>query len=178
MSRIGKKPVEIPAGVTVKLHENTLSVKGPKGELTRDLHPKMVIKNEDGKIVVERPSDHWLYRSLHGLTRTLINNMVLGVTNGFERVLEINGVGYKAEVKGNIVVLNMGYSHPVNFELPKGVQATVEKLTTIKLTSIDKELVGQVAANIRKVRKPEPYKGKGIKYAEETILRKEGKKGK
>jgi large subunit ribosomal protein L6 len=178
MSRIGKKPVDIPSGVTVKLQANTLSVKGPKGELTRELHPKMVVKNEDGKITVERPSDHWLYRSLHGLTRTLINNMVLGVTTGFERVLEINGVGYKAEVKGNTVVLNMGYSHPVNFELPKGVQATVDKMTTIKLTSIDKELVGQVAANIRKVRKPEPYKGKGIKYAEETILRKEGKKGK
>ncbi len=178
MSRIGKKPVEIPSGVSVKLDANTISVKGPKGELTRELHPKMVVRSEDGKVVVERPSDHWLYRSLHGLTRTLINNMVLGVTKGFERVLEINGVGYKAEVKGNTVVLNMGYSHPVNFELPKGVQATVDKMTTIKLTSIDKELVGQVAANIRKVRKPEPYKGKGIKYAEETILRKEGKKGK
>ena len=128
--------------------------------------------------MVERASDHRLDRSLHGLTRTLINNMVSGVTKGFERVLEINGVGYKAEVKGNILVLNMGYSHPVNFELPNGVSAAVEKATTIKLSSIDKELVGQVAANVRAVRKPEPYKGKGIKYAEETILRKEGKKGK
>jgi large subunit ribosomal protein L6 len=138
----------------------------------------MIIRHEDNKIVVERPSDHRIYRSLHGLTRTLISNMVAGVTKGFERVLEINGVGYKAEVKGETVVLNMGYSHPVNFALPKGVAATVEKLTTIRLSSIDKELVGQVAADIRSVRKPEPYKGKGIKYAEEKILRKEGKKGK
>lgn len=178
MSRIGKKPVEIPSGVEVKLKENSLFVKGPKGELKRDLHPKMIIRHEDNKIVVERPSDHRLYRSLHGLTRTLISNMVDGVTKGFERVLEINGVGYKAEAKGGTLVLNMGYSHPVNFELPKGVHATVEKMTTIRLSSIDKELVGQVAANIRSVRKPEPYKGKGIKYAEEKILRKEGKKGK
>ena len=178
MSRIGKKPVEIPSGVEVKLSANSLSVKGPKGELRRDLHPKMIIRHEDNKIVVERPSDHRMYRSLHGLTRTLISNMVDGVTKGFERVLEINGVGYKAEVKGEVVVLNMGYSHPVNFELPKGVAAAVDKLTTIRLSSIDKELVGQVAADIRSVRKPEPYKGKGIKYAEEKIIRKEGKKGK
>ena len=178
MSRIGKKPVEIPSGVEVKLSGNTLAVKGPKGELKRDLHPKMLIAHEGNLITVQRPTDHRFYRSLHGLTRTLISNMVTGVTKGFERVLEINGVGYKAEVKGSVLVLNMGYSHPVNFELPKGVSATVEKLTTIKLSSIDKELVGQVAANVRSVRKPEPYKGKGIKYAEETILRKEGKKGK
>src|SRR5512143_2595000 len=136
MSRIGKKPVEIPSGVEVKLSANSLSVKGPKGELKRDLHPKMIIRHEDNKIVVERPSDHRDYRSLHGLTRTLISNMVAGVTKGFERVLEINGVGYKAEVKGGTVVLNMGYSHPVNFELPKGVAATVDKLTTIRLSSI------------------------------------------
>jgi large subunit ribosomal protein L6 len=178
MSRIGKKPVEIPAGVEVKLSGNSLHVKGPKGELSREFHPKMAIRQEGASIVVERVSDHRLDRSLHGLTRTLINNMVSGVTKGFDRVLEINGVGYKAEVKGNVLVLNMGYSHPVNFELPKGVSAAVEKATVIKLTSIDKELVGQVAANVRAVRKPEPYKGKGIKYAEETILRKEGKKGK
>jgi large subunit ribosomal protein L6 len=178
MSRIGKRPVEIPAGVEVKLEKNNLSVKGPKGQLTRDLHPKMIIRKDDKNILVERPSDHRLYRSLHGLTRTLINNMVLGVTKGYERVLEINGVGYKAEAKGDILVLNMGYSHPVNFELPKGITAVVEKQTTIKLSGIDKELLGQVAANVRSVRKPEPYKGKGIKYAEETILRKEGKKGK
>ncbi len=178
MSRIGKRPVEIPSGVEVRLSGSTLTVKGPKGELRRDFHPKMAIRQEDGRIIVERPSDHRLYRSLHGLTRTLINNMVLGVTKGYERMLEINGVGYKAEAKGSVLVLNMGYSHPVNFELPKGVQAAVEKQTTIKLTGIDKELLGQVAADVRAVRKPEPYKGKGIKYAEETILRKEGKKGK
>jgi large subunit ribosomal protein L6 len=178
MSRIGKKPVEIPAGVDIKLSGNSLRVKGPKGELARDFHPKMSIRQDGSSIVVERASDHRLDRSLHGLTRTLINNMVSGVTKGFERVLEINGVGYKAEVKGNVLVLNMGYSHPVNFELPNGVSATVDKATVIKLSSIDKELVGQVAANVRAVRKPEPYKGKGIKYAEETILRKEGKKGK
>jgi len=178
MSRIGKKPVEVPAGVVIKLDNNSLSVKGPKGELNRDLHPKMLIRQDGNTIVVERPSDHRLYRSLHGLTRTLVSNMVVGVTNGFERVLEINGVGYKAEVRGDVLVLNMGYSHPVNFQLPKGVTAVVEKLTTVKLSCIDKELLGQVAANVRSVRKPEPYKGKGIKYAEETILRKEGKKGK
>lgn len=178
MSRIGKKPVEIPSGVEVKLVENSITVKGPKGELKRVLHPKMTIRQDGKTIVVERGSDHRDDRSLHGLTRTLISNMVDGVTKGFDRVLEINGVGYKAEVKGNILLLNMGYSHPVNFELPKGVTAVVDKMTTIKLTSIDKELVGQVAANVRSVRKPEPYKGKGIKYAEETILRKEGKKGK
>ena len=178
MSRIGKKPVEIPAGVDVKLVENSITVKGPKGELKRVLHPKMIIRQDGKTIVVERASDHRDDRSLHGLTRTLISNMVDGVTKGFERVLEINGVGYKAEVKGEILLLNMGYSHPVNFELPKGVTAVVDKMTTIKLSSIDKELVGQVAANVRSVRKPEPYKGKGIKYAEETILRKEGKKGK
>ncbi|MHB8173366.1 MAG: 50S ribosomal protein L6 [Nitrospirota bacterium] len=178
MSRIGKKPVEIPAGVEVKLSGSSLRVKGPKGELAREFHPKMAIREDGKSIIVERASDHRFDRSLHGLTRTLINNMVSGVTKGFERVLEINGVGYKAEVKGNVLVLNMGYSHPVNFELPNGVSAAVEKATTIKLSSIDKELLGQVAANVRAVRKPEPYKGKGIKYAEETILRKEGKKGK
>ena len=178
MSRIGRKPVEIPSGVDVKLVNNSITVKGPKGELKRDLHPKMTIRQDGKTIVVERGSDHREDRSLHGLTRTLISNMVDGVTKGFERVLEINGVGYKAEVKGNILLLNMGYSHPVNFELPKGVTAVVDKMTTVKLSSIDKELVGQVAANVRSVRKPEPYKGKGIKYAEETILRKEGKKGK
>jgi len=178
MSRIGKRPVEIPSGVEVKLSSNHLTVKGPKGSLSRELHPKMIIRHEDKTIIVERPSDHRLYRSLHGLTRTLISNMVQGVTAGYERVLEINGVGYKAEAKGAILVLNMGYSHPVNFELPKGIQAAVEKQTVIKLSGIDKELLGQVAANVRAVRKPEPYKGKGIKYAEETILRKEGKKGK
>ena len=178
MSRIGKKPVEIPAGVEIKLSGSNLRVKGPKGELVSDFHPKMAIRQDGKSIIVERASDHRFDRSLHGLTRTLINNMVSGVTKGFERVLEINGVGYKAEVKGGTLVLNMGYSHPVNFELPNGVSASVDKATTIKLSSIDKELLGQVAANVRAVRKPEPYKGKGIKYAEETILRKEGKKGK
>jgi len=178
MSRIGKRPVEIPSGVDVKLDGSNLAVKGPKGELKRQFHPNMIIRREDNNVVVERPSDDVLNRSLHGLTRTLINNMVIGVTKGFERVLEINGVGYKAEAKGEVLVLNMGYSHPVNFKLPKGIAAAVEKQTLIKLSGIDKELLGQVAAEIRAVRKPEPYKGKGIKYAEETILRKEGKKGK
>jgi large subunit ribosomal protein L6 len=178
MSRIGKIPVEIPAGVEVKIDGNSLSVKGPKGQLARDLHPKMVIRREDNKVVIERPSDQKLYRSLHGLTRTLVSNMVTGVTKGFERVLQINGVGYKAEAQGETLVLNMGYSNPVNYKLPAGIGATVEKLTTIKLTGIDKELLGQVASEVRAVRGPEPYKGKGIKYAEETILRKEGKKGK
>ncbi|MBI5190771.1 MAG: 50S ribosomal protein L6 [Nitrospirae bacterium] len=178
MSRIGKAPIEVPAGVEIKLDKSDLVVKGPKGVLKRTLNPKMIVKYEGNVITVERPSDDNEHRSLHGLTRTLINNMVLGVTKGFERVLEINGVGYKAEAKGEILLLNMGYSHPVNFELPKGISATVEKQTVVKLAGIDKELLGQVAANVRAVRKPEPYKGKGIKYAEETILRKEGKKGK
>jgi len=178
MSRIGKKPVELPAGVEVKLNKNSISVKGPKGQLARELHPKMIVRHEEGKVIVERPSDQKLYRSLHGLTRTLVNNMVTGVTQGFERVLLITGVGYKADAQGDKLVLNMGYSHPVNYQLPKGVSASVEKLTTIKLNSIDKELLGQVAAEVRKIRGPEPYKGKGIRYAEETILRKEGKKGK
>lgn len=178
MSRIGKIPVEIPAGVEVKLDGSSISVKGPKGQLSRNLHPKMVIRHEDKQVVVDRPSDQKLYKSLHGLTRTLVSNMVVGVTKGFERVLLINGVGYKAEAQGETLVLNMGYSNPVNYKLPTGVGATVEKLTTIKLTCIDKELLGQVAAEVRAVRPPEPYKGKGIKYAEETIFRKEGKKGK
>ncbi len=178
MSRIGKKPVDVPAGVEVKLNRNNISVKGPKGQLARELHPKMIVRQEEGKVVVERPSDQKLYRSLHGLTRTLVSNMVAGVTQGFERVLLINGVGYKAEAQGDKLVLNLGYSNPVNYKLPKGVSATVEKLTTIKLNSIDKELLGQVAAEVRSIRGPEPYKGKGIKYAEEQILRKEGKKGK
>jgi len=178
MSRIGKKPVELPAGVEVKLNRNNISVKGPKGQLARDLHPKMIVRQEGGKVIVERPSEQKLYRSLHGLTRTLVNNMVTGVTQGFERVLLINGVGYKAEAQGDKLVLNLGYSNPVNYNLPKGVSATVEKATTIKLNAIDKELLGQVAAEARSIRGPEPYKGKGSKYAEETILRKEGKKGK
>jgi large subunit ribosomal protein L6 len=178
MSRIGKIPVELPAGVEVKLNKNHISVKGPKGQLARELHPKMLVRHEEGKVIIDRPSDQKLYRSLHGLTRTLVNNMVTGVTKGFERVLLITGVGYKADAQGDKLVLNMGYSHPVNYQLPKGVSASVEKLTTIKLNSIDKELLGQVAAEVRKIRGPEPYKGKGIRYAEETILRKEGKKGK
>jgi len=178
MSRIGKRPVEIPAGVEVKLDGVSLSVKGPKGSLNRVFHENMIIRKEDSNLIVERPSDLILYRSLHGLTRTLISNMVVGVTKGFERTLEITGVGYKAEVKGRVLLLNMGYSHPVNFDLPDGIDAAVEKQTSIKISGIDKELLGQVAAKIRSVRKPEPYKGKGIRYAEETILRKEGKKGK
>jgi len=178
MSRIGKKPVEIPSGVEVKLNKNTLSIKGPKGQLTRDLHPQMTVKHEGNLITVARPSDHKMYRALHGLTRSLINNMVLGVTEGFQRVLQINGVGYKADAQGQKLVLNLGYSHPINYELPKGISAAVDKQNNITLTGIDKEQLGQVAAEVRSFRPPEPYKGKGIKYAEEHILRKEGKKSK
>jgi len=178
MSRIGKKPVEIPSGVEVKLNKNTLSVKGPKGQLTRDFHPQITIKHEGSSISVERPSDHKMYRALHGLTRSLISNMVHGVTQGFERMLEINGVGYKADVQGQKLVLNLGYSHPINYELPKGISAAVDKQNNITLSGIDKEQLGQVAAEVRSFRPPEPYKGKGIRYAGEYVVRKEGKKAK
>ena len=178
MSRIGKMPIAIPAGVTVDVAENnTITVKGPKGTLTRVLSPEMEIKVEGAEVVVNRPNDLKRSKSLHGLTRTLINNMVVGVTQGYEKALEINGVGYRAAKEGKKLVLNLGYSHPVNMTDPDGIESTVDN-NRIVVKGIDKEKVGQYAAEIRDKRRPEPYKGKGIKYADEHIRRKVGKTGK
>ena len=180
MSRIGKMPIAIPAGVTVDIAENNkVTVKGPKGTLERVLPAEMNIAMEGNEIVVTRPNDLKKMRSLHGLTRTLINNMVVGVTNGYEKNLEINGVGYKAAKQGKKLVLSLGYSHPVELEDPEGLESIVDG-SGLKITikGIDKEKVGQYAANIREKRAPEPYKGKGIKYADEVIRRKVGKTGK
>ena len=178
MSRIGKMPIAIPAGVTVDIAENNaITVKGPKGTLTRVLAPEMEIKVEGAEIIVSRPNDLKRNKSLHGLTRTLINNMVVGVTVGYEKALEINGVGYKAAKEGKKLVLNLGYSHPVNMMDPEGIESTVDN-NRIVVKGIDKEKVGQYAAEIRDKRRPEPYKGKGSKYADEVIRRKAGKTGK
>ncbi|HLS91133.1 MAG TPA: 50S ribosomal protein L6 [Limnochordia bacterium] len=178
MSRIGKMPVEIPDGVEVTIQDHTIKVKGPKGELTRKIHEAIQVRVEDGQIVVTRSSDEKFHKSLHGLTRTLIANMVEGVTKGYERTLEIRGVGYRASKQGNKLVLNVGYSHPVEVEAPPGIEFEVPQPTQIIVRGIDKELVGEVAANVRAVRKPEPYLGKGIMYAGERIIRKAGKAGK
>ena len=177
MSRIGKMPIAVPAGVTVDIAENNkVTVKGPKGELSRVLPAEMKITQEDGEIKVERPNDEKKNRSLHGLTRTLINNMVVGVTDGYKKTLEVNGVGYRAAKQGKKLVLNLGYSHPVEMEDPEGLETTVED-NKIIVSGIDKEKVGQFAAEIRATRAPEPYKGKGIKYDYEVIRRKVGKTG-
>ncbi len=178
MSRIGRMPIAIPAGVTVDIAENNkVTVKGPKGTLERVLPKEMEIKVEGAEVVVSRPNDLKKMKSLHGLTRTLINNMVVGVTSGYEKKLEINGVGYKAQKQGKKLVLSLGYSHPVEMEDPAGLESVVEG-NTITVKGIDKEKVGQYAAEIRDKRRPEPYKGKGIKYADEVIRRKVGKTGK
>jgi len=178
MSRIGKMPIAIPAGVTVTIAENNhVTVKGPKGTLERTLPAAMVIKQEGEEIIVTRPNDLKENKSLHGLTRTLINNMVVGVTAGYVKVLEINGVGYRANKNGNVLELALGYSHPINMPDPEGITTAVEN-NTIKVEGIDKEKVGQHAAEIRGKRGPEPYKGKGIKYQTEHIIRKVGKAGK
>ena len=179
MSRIGRLPVAIPAGVTVEVAENNkVTVKGPKGTLERELPTEMTIKVEGEEVVVTRPNDLKKMKSLHGLTRTLINNMVVGVTEGYQKVLEVNGVGYRAAKSGKTLTLNLGYSHPVEMEDPEGVESTVEGQNKIIVKGIDKEKVGQYAAEIRDKRRPEPYKGKGIKYADEVIRRKVGKTGK
>ena len=179
MSRIGRMPIAVPAGVTVEIAENNVvTVKGPKGTLTRTLAPEMDIKLEGAQIVVTRPNDLKRMKSLHGLTRTLINNMVVGVTAGYEKVLEVNGVGYRAAKSGNKLTLSLGYSHPVEMTDPEGVETTLEGQNIIFVRGIDKEKVGQFAAEIRDKRRPEPYKGKGIKYADEVIRRKVGKTGK
>jgi len=177
MSRIGKMPVKLPQGVSAVVEGSVLEVKGPKGQLTRELRPEMTIEVDSDEIRVSRPSDLTRHRAFHGLTRNLIANMVQGVSEGFTRVLEINGVGYRAIVKGKSLELHLGYSQPINFPLKEGVEAKVEK-SILTLNSINKELLGQVAADIRDLRPPEPYKGKGIKYAEEKILRKAGKTSK
>lgn len=179
MSRIGRMPIAVPAGVTVDIAENNkVTVKGPKGELTRVLPEAMDIKKDGEEIVVTRPNDLKKNKALHGLTRTLIYNMVIGVTEGYEKVLEVNGVGYRAQKQGKKLVLSLGYSHPVEMEDPEGLTVEVPNQTELIVKGIDKQLVGNYAAKIRDWRKPEPYKGKGIRYAGEVVRRKEGKTGK
>ncbi len=176
MSRIGKKPIALPKGVTVEIKDHHVKVKGPKGELARNYAPGVKVVVADGKMTVTPEDESRRANELHGLTRTLLGNMVKGVTEGFKRELEINGVGYRAEVSGPVLNLSLGYSHPIAFPLPKGITAAVDK-QKITLQGIDKELIGQTAAQIRALRVPDPYKAKGIKYAEETIKRKVGKTG-
>ena len=179
MSRVGSLPIEVPAGVDIKIKGSYVHVKGPKGELAWTFSPDMTIKQEDGMIVVERPSDEQNHRALHGTTRSLINNMIIGVSKGFERVLEIEGVGYRAELDGKNLIINVGFSHPVVVAPPEGIQFDVDmKVRQIKVSGYDKQAVGQVAADIRKLRPPEPYKGKGIRYQGEYVRRKPGKAGK
>jgi large subunit ribosomal protein L6 len=177
MSRIGKKPVTLPKGVTLDLQGQVVAVKGPKGELRRSLHPEMQLALADGVLTVARPSEDKKHKALHGLTRTLIQNMVDGVAKGFNKTLEIQGVGYKAEAKPYGVNLIVGFSHPVKYEAPKGIKISVENNTVVKIEGADKEKVGQVAAELRAVRPPEPYKGKGIRYQGEQVRRKAGKTG-
>jgi len=177
VSRIGKLPVAIPGGVKAELNGQKLKVTGPKGTLERTFHPDVTITIEDGRVQVGRPSDEPVHRALHGLTRALIQNMVVGVTAGYSKVLQIVGVGYRASMQGASLQLSVGYSHPVMVEPPAGITFSVDGTQTIKVEGIDKELVGQVAADIRRWRQPEPYKGKGIKYENEYIRRKEGKAG-
>ena len=191
MSRIGRMPITVPAGVTVNIAEgNVVTVKGPKGELTQSLRPEMIIKQEGTTITVERPSDDKLHRSVHGLTRTLLHNMVVGVTEGFKKELDVNGVGYRVAKEGTNLVMNLGYSHQVivpeipgitievTMEAPEGIKVECPSANAIVISGADKQMVGQFAAQVREKRPPEPYKGKGIKYAEEHIRRKEGKAGK
>jgi large subunit ribosomal protein L6 len=178
MSRIGRLPVPIPAGVEVAVDGRRLTVKGPKGELSRELHPDMLVAREDDRIVVSRPTEQKYHKQLHGLTRTLVNNMVTGVTTGYRRGLEITGVGYRAALVGKKLQLSLGYSHPVEIDPPAGITFELENPTRLAVVGIDKELVGRVAASVRATRKPEPYKGKGVRYAGERIRRKAGKAGK
>lgn len=179
MSRVGRLPIEVPAGVEIKIDGSYVKVKGPKGELEWTFSPEITIKQEGGEVVVDRPTDQPNHRALHGTTRALINNMVVGVSKGFERILEIEGVGYRAELDGKNLIVNVGFSHPVVVEPPEGITFDVDmKVRQIKVSGYDKQAVGQVAANIRKLRPPEPYKGKGIRYQGEYVRRKPGKAGK
>ncbi|MFD2672456.1 50S ribosomal protein L6 [Marinicrinis sediminis] len=178
MSRVGRKPIAIPSGVDVNLEDTKITVKGPKGTLAREIHKEMEVNIQENEIQVNRPSDNKTHRALHGTTRSVIANMVNGVTEGFSKNLELVGVGYRAQKNGNKIVLNVGYSHPVEIEAEEGIEFDVPSNTKITVKGIDKERVGAVAAKIRSVREPEPYKGKGIKYEGERIIRKEGKSGK
>ena len=178
MSRIGRLPIAVPSGVDVTIDGRQVTVKGPKGSLTRTLHPDMRVSQEDGSIVVTRPTEQKTHKQLHGLTRTLVNNMVVGVTDGYRKGLEITGVGYRAALSGRKLTLNLGYSHPIEIDPPAGITFEVETPIKLAVIGIDKELVGQVAARVRATRKPEPYKGKGVRYAGEVIRRKAGKAGK
>ena len=178
MSRIGRKPINIPAGVTVTVAEGVVTVKGPKGELTQAIHPNMTVEINDNVVEVKRPNDDKLNRSLHGLTRSLIANMVTGVTEGYKKELEVNGVGYRVQKQGTDLVMNLGYSHQVEMVEPEGIKIDVPQPNQIVISGYDKQKVGQFAAEVREKRPPEPYKGKGIKYADEVIRRKEGKAGK
>jgi len=178
MSRVGRLPIPIPAGVTVDVSGSHIVVTGPRGSLERDITPELTVVQEDGQLRVERPGDQTRWRSLHGLNRTLISNMVVGVTAGYRRGLEITGVGYRAQLVGQNLQLNLGYSHPIEIVPPEGIAFEVENPTRIAVSGIDKELVGRTAARVRATRKPEPYKGKGVRYAGEVVRRKAGKAGK
>lgn len=178
MSRIGLRPIPVPGGVDVEVAPGVVVVKGPKGELRQDVSRNLTIERENGHLVVSRPNDERRNRQLHGLTRTLVANMVIGVTDGYSRTLEIQGVGYRAAMDGTTLVLNVGYSHPVRMEPPSGITFAVETPTRLSVSGIDKQLVGEVAARVRRVRPPEPYKGKGIRYQGEFVRRKAGKAGK
>ena len=178
MSRIGRLPITVPSGVDVTIDGRNVTVSGPKGTLSRALHPDMTVSREDGTIVVTRPTEQKLHKQLHGLTRTLVSNMVVGVTDGYRKGLEITGVGYRAALNGRKLQLNLGYSHQIEIDPPEGITFEVENPTRLAVVGIDKELVGQVAAKVRSTRKPEPYKGKGVRYAGEYIRRKAGKAGK
>ena len=178
MSRIGRLPIPVPSGVDVTIDGRRVTVKGPKGELSRELHPDMTVRREDDSIVVSRPTEQKTHKQLHGLTRTLVNNMVIGVTDGYRKGLEITGVGYRAVKVGEKLQLSLGYSHQIEIEPPQGITFELENPTRLAVVGIDKELVGEIAAKVRSTRKPEPYKGKGVRYAGEQIRRKAGKAGK
>ena len=178
MSRIGRLPIPVPSGVDVTISGRTLTVTGPKGQLTRELHPDMTVSRDEGNLVVTRPTEQKTHKQLHGLTRTLVNNMVVGVTDGYRKGLEITGVGYRAVKTGEKLTLSLGYSHQIDIDPPSGISFEVETPTRLAVIGIDKELVGQIAAQVRSTRKPEPYKGKGVRYAGEKIRRKAGKAGK
>jgi large subunit ribosomal protein L6 len=178
MSRIGRLPIAVPSSVDVTIEGRRLTVKGPKGTLTRELHPDMTVSREESTLVVTRPTEQKTHKQLHGLTRTLVNNMVVGVTDGYRKGIEITGVGYRAAKVGEKLQLNLGYSHPIEIDPPSGITFELENPTRLAVVGIDKELVGQIAAKVRSTRKPEPYKGKGVRYAGEKIRRKAGKAGK